>query len=560
MNISRIIDQAFASTQFTKIDTGSVSSVLKDGRLIVPPELLYQTAYEALKNISFYLRKSHLELMTDQYKNPEASENDKFVIGTLLQNALVSSEGSFALCQDTGTAVIYGWKSESIHTGIDDEEVLSESIKDVYKNCYLRASQAAPSSFFDEYNTEDNLPGQISLYAVPDAPKGPAYRFLFAAKGAGSSNKTSYFSMTKALLEASRFDAFLREQIPLLGTAACPPYRIAAVVGGTSPEQNLEVLKLATTEILDTASLTAPLTAPLCTENENTEEARKKGWIRRDAYWENRLMEIGRLSGIGAQFGGISLLLDAKVLRLPRHAGSCPVSIGVSCSAHRNILAEINQDGIFIEALEKNPASFLQSKGLDSLLLHSGNTEEHRCTEEHSLTPIPRVNVNQSIKDLQSLLGRFSIGDKMYLSGKLLVARDAAHLKWHELITSGKPLPEYLYKHPIFYAGPSASPPDKIIGSMGPTTAQRMDVYAEELMRRGIALITLAKGNRGAAWEKACKKYKGYYLGTIGGAAALFAEKNIVHDEVIDYPELGMEAVRLIEVKDILSFVIIGNK
>ncbi len=302
-------------------------------------------------------------------------------------------------------------------------------------------------------------------------------------------------------------------------------------------------------------------------------------------------MEIGRLSGLGAQFGGTSLFLDAKVLRLPRHAGSCPVSIGVSCSAHRNILAEINQDGIFIETLEKNPASFLQSKGLDSLLLHSGNTEEHRhnteehrhnteehrhnteehrhnteehrYTEEHSLhslTPIPRVNVNQSIKDLQSLLGRFSAGDKMYLSGKLLVARDAAHLKWHELIISGKPLPEYLYKYPIFYAGPSASPPGKIIGSMGPTTAQRMDVYAEELMQRGIALITLAKGNRGTAWTNACKKYQGYYLGTIGGAAALFAEKNIVHDEVIDYPELGMEAVRLIEVKDILSFVIIDNK
>ncbi len=546
MNMIHLIDKTFASTQFTQIDTGTVKPFMKNDRLVIPPELLYRTSYEALKSLSFYFRKSHIALMADQYKNPGSSENDKFVIGTLLQNALVSAHGDFALCQDTGTAIIYGWKDESIFTGIDDEDILSQTIKDAYNDCCLRASQTAPSSFFDEYNTRDNLPGQISLYAVPDSKRGPAYRFLFAAKGAGSSNKTSYFSMTKALLEESRFESFLREQIQALGTAACPPYRIAVVVGGTSPEANLETLKLATTEILDSA--------PAFAENESPDDARGKGWLRRDSYWEKRVMEIGRESGLGAQFGGTALLLDARVLRLPRHAGSCPVSIGVSCSAHRNVLAEINQEGIFIEELEKNPAAFLQSEGLGALLLHS----EKKSGSDSS--QIPRINLNQSIQAIQSALSGFSAGDKMYLSGKLLTARDAAHLKWHNLITSGKALPEYLFKHPIFYAGPAAAPPGKIMGSMGPTTALRMDVYAEELMRRGIALVTLAKGNRGAAWTDACKKYQGFYLGTIGGAAALFAEKNIISDEVIDYPELGMEAVRLIEVRDVPAFVITDGK
>jgi fumarate hydratase class I len=546
MNIFSLIEKTFARTPFTKIDTGSIKPLFKNDRLIIPPELLYQVTYNAFHDLSFYLRKSHLQLMIDQYKNPDASENDKFVIGTLLQNALVASQGDFALCQDTGTAVIYGWKSESIFTGIDDEDFLSRGIKDVYRDKFLRASQIAPRTFFDEYNTADNLPGQISLYAVKDFQQSPSYRFLFAAKGAGSSNKTSFFSMTKSLLEESRFDTFLQEQIHALGTAACPPYRIAVVVGGASPEQNLETLKLATTEILDDA--------PMFEANENAETARGKGWIRRDSFWENRIMEIGRQSGLGAQFGGTSLILDAKVLRLPRHAGSCPVSIGVSCSAHRNILAEINQDGIFIETIEKKPAELLRSNGLDSLLLQS--EKKYESTSLH----IPHVNLNQSIQDLQSELSQFSVGDKVFLSGKLLVARDAAHLKWHELITNEKPLPDYLLHHPIFYAGPAATPPGKIIGSMGPTTAQRMDVYAEELMSRGAALITLAKGNRSAAWTATCKKYHGFYLGTIGGAAALFAEKNIVSDEVIDYAELGMEAVRLIEVKNVPAFVIIDGK
>jgi fumarate hydratase class I len=264
-------------------------------------------------------------------------------------------------------------------------------------------------------------------------------------------------------------------------------------------------------------------------------------------------MEIGKQSGLGAQFGGSSLLLDARVLRLPRHAGSCPVSIGVSCSAHRNLLAEINQEGIFIETLEKNPVSLLKNKKLESVCF----LEEK---QDSVSVNIPKINLNQSIKEIQSALSHLSVGDKMYLSGKILVARDAAHLKWHDLIKNGTALPEYLFKHPVFYAGPAATPLGKILGSMGPTTAQRMDVYAEELMSRGIALVTLAKGNRTAAWIKSCLKYHGFYLGCIGGAAALFAEKNIISDTVIDYPELGMEAVRLIEIKDVPAFIIIDDK
>ncbi len=546
MNYSNITGRAFNSTQFIKIDTGKVKPLQKNGRLIVPPELLVRISHEAISNLSFYYRQSHLRLMVNQYKSPGASENDKLVIGALLQNAVVSAQGDFALCQDTGTAMIYGWKDESVYTGADDEASLSLGIKDVYRDCYLRASQTAPLSFFDEYDTGTNLPGQITLYSNRDSQDGPVYRFLFGAKGAGSSNKTAYFSMSKALLEPIRFESFLEEQIKNLGTAACPPYRIAVVVGGTSPELNLETLKLATTEILDAA--------PEFGKNETMDEALKNGWIRRDPYWEERAREIGERSGLGAQFGGGSLIIDSRVLRLPRHAGSCPVSIGVSCSAHRNILAEINQQGIFIEALEKNPAEFLKKEGLDFLLPDS--IGKRKTSSRH----IPRINLDTSIKELQNVLSELFVGDKIYLSGKLLVARDAAHMKWHNLIKEGKPLPEYLYKHPIYYAGPAATPSGKIIGSLGPTTAQRMDIYAEELMSRGIALVTLAKGNRTAVWTEACRMYNGFYLGTIGGAAAIFAESNIVSDYVVDYPELGMEAVRLIEVQDLLAFIITDNK
>jgi fumarate hydratase class I len=354
--------------------------------------------------------------------------------------------------------------------------------------------------------------------------------------------------MTKALLEKDRFEAFLEEKIKALGTAACPPYRIALVVGGPSPEFNLETLKLATAEALDAA--------PYLGEGED--ETAPGPLIRRDRYWEDRVMEIGKRGGLGAQFGGTGLLLDARVLRLPRHAASCPVSIGVSCSAHRNILAFIDREGLHMEKLAETPEAFLRSRGIDPYAAQI--VPQAAAGARIGEASVPRINLNRPLKDICAELSALSPGDKTLLSGKLLVARDAAHLKWRALLAGGSPLPGYLFKYPIYYAGPAASPPGKIIGSLGPTTAQRMDPYGDEFMSRGASLITLAKGNRTALWQKACKTYGGFYLGTIGGAAALLAEENVVSNELLDYPELGMEAVRLIEVRDLLAFIIIDDK
>ncbi|QQO08360.1 FumA C-terminus/TtdB family hydratase beta subunit [Breznakiella homolactica] len=544
MDFHRIVSAAFSGTRFRSVDTGGEMPRLEGGRLLIPPALLQAAAREAIRDFSFYFRESHLRLMAEAGASPEASENDRLVIRTLLQNAVVSARGEFALCQDTGTAIVYGWKDEGAVTGADDGALLSAGIAEGYKQNYLRASQVASTSFFGEFNTRDNLPAQIHIAAAGNTGDAPAYRFLFVAKGAGSSNKTSYFPMTKALLEKDRFEAFLNEKIRLLGTAACPPYRLAVVVGGLSPELNLEVLKLATTEILDSA--------PYFAEGEDEALSRSMGWLRRDRYWEDRVSAIARESGLGAQFGGRALALDARVLRMPRHAGACPVSIGVSCSAHRNILAVIDESGLRIESMETNPGKFLEmiTPRDKPVSLETGTGTQS----------IPAVDLNRPIPEILSDLTRFKPGDKVLLSGKLLVARDAAHLKWHELLAEGKELPGYLMRHPIYYAGPAETPPDRPIGSLGPTTAQRMDIYAEEFMSRGASLITLAKGNRTKDWTEACRRYGGFYLGTIGGAAAILAEENVSASEVIDYPELGMEAVRLIEVRDLLAFVITDDK
>jgi fumarate hydratase class I len=353
--------------------------------------------------------------------------------------------------------------------------------------------------------------------------------------------------MTTALLEDKAFRAFLEEKIGLLGTAAWPPYRLAVVVGGQSPEFNLEALKLATTEILDYA--------PAFAGGEDEAASRTKGWIRRDPYWESQAMEIGRRTGLGAQFGGRHLLLDARVLRLPRHAASCPVSIGVSCSAHRNMLGYIDATGVYLEALAERPR--LRGHGMAGAG-NAGDGYNRRGTSAGNDPPV--INLNRPMDEIRAELAALKTGDRVLLSVKLLVARDAAHLKWHALIAEGRELPPYVFSHPIYYAGPSATPPGKIIGSIGPTTAQRMDPYAEELMSRGASLITVAKGNRSPAFSTACKKYGGFYLGAIGGAAALPAEENIISQELIDYPELGMEAVRLIEVRDFLAFIVVDDK
>jgi fumarate hydratase class I len=540
-----IIREQFATKKFRPVETGEHKPKAVSGGLFLRREILETAAEAAFKEIAFYFRKSHLALLGSKLNEPDCSKNDRSVLRILLKNAISAAEGSLALCQDTGTAVIYGWKSENILTGIDDGEAFENGIQKAYKNNYLRFSQIGAKSFFDEFNTGNNLPAQIHIAAVPPDGDDPAYRFLCIAKGGGSANKTGLFSMSKALLEEKAFAAFLEEKIRALGTAACPPYRLAVVAGGASPEQNLEVLKLASAEALDSA--------PCFAEGETEEDARTKGWIRRDSYWEQRILEMGKETGLGAQFGGSCFLLDCRVLRLPRHAASCFVSIGVSCAAHRNILGYINKKGLFIEELCRDPGVFLRDRGVK---IEDGINNP----APEGIKPSPRIKLDKPVSEICRELSHFRAGDKLLLSGKLLLARDAAHLKWQALIEEKKPLPDYLSKHPIYYAAPAGTPPGKASGSLGPTTANRMDSYAEALMSRGASLVTVAKGNRSAAFRETCKKYRGFYLGTVGGAAALLAEENVIDSQIIDYPELDMEAVRLITVKDLPAFIIIDDK
>jgi fumarate hydratase class I len=552
MDLFHLVSKAFEKTEFKTLDKGEERPRLEGRGLFIPSAMLRRAAEEGFRELSFFFRESHLRLLAERLGETGLSANDRLAIRLLLKNAIIAAGGELALCQDTGTAVIYGWKEEGVFTGSGDMEELEAGVAEAYKKNHLRSSQIGAYSFFDEFNSGDNLPAQIHIESVPSretaggpdaSPPGGRYRFLFVAKGGGSSNKTSLFPMTKALLEKEAFEKFLEEKIRALGTAACPPYRLAIVVGGTSPEFNLEVLKLATAEALDAA--------PFFTEGENAETARGNR-IRRDAYWEKRAMEIGRETGLGAQFGGSSLLLDARVLRLPRHAASFPVSIGVSCAAHRNLLAFIDRDGLHIERLCSDPAAFLGVLGFKADL-DAG--QETQGAEDAA-----RIDLDRPIQEVCRELSGFKAGDRLLLSGKLLVARDAAHLKWHGLISEGKELPAYLFKYPVYYAGPAATPPGRIIGSLGPTTAGRMDGYAEEFMSRGASLVTLAKGNRSAFWRESCRAYGGFYLGTIGGAAALLAGEHVTANELIDYPELGMEAVRLVTVKDLPAFVIIDDK
>ncbi|AEJ19336.1 FumA C-terminus/TtdB family hydratase beta subunit [Gracilinema caldarium] len=570
MTIRPIIDATFAKTQFEKIPLEPRFLRNDQSSLYIEPSVLTKLAEEAFVRISYYLRPSHLKLWSEQLNSNTLTANDRLVLETLLKNALISAEGKLPLCQDTGTATIIGWKEESVRTGAEDGEALSNGVLQAYTGHPLRASQVGFRSLFDEFDTGNNLPAQIHIEAVRDNSEGPEYRFLFIAKGGGSANKTALFQMTKALLEPETFKAFLKEKIAALGTAACPPYRLAVVVGGTSPEENLSILKLATTELLDTAP-----------RMESAFKNNGSHWLYRDTEWESILMNITRESGLGAQFGGSLLALDARLIRLPRHAGSCPVSIGVSCSAHRNMLAKINSQGLWLEKLEYHPLEFLKQEGGASAKLaeafqykkelktkgqgssiNIALASENLQISAHPVASISirHINLDQGIKPALEALRGTRAGDRLLLSGYLLVARDAAHLKWHEALLRGETLPEYLTKHPIYYAGPAATPRGKVIGSFGPTTAQRMDSYAEELMSRGASLITLAKGNRTKAWAEACKTYGGFYLGTIGGAAALIAEENILESEILDYPELGMEAVRRIRVQDLLAFVIIDDQ
>lgn len=490
--------------------------------LKISPNILKNLAKEAFKDVSFYLRSNHLQKWCDIIKNPETNENEKYVAGNLIKNAIIASERILPLCQDTGTATVVAKRGELVLTGGKDEEYLTEGIKEAYSENNLRYSQVAATSMFEESNTGNNLPAQIDI----SFKSGNEYEFLFMAKGGGSTNKTGLFMESKAILNEDKLKAFLKLNIAKLGVAACPPYHLAVVVGGTSPESNLKMMKLASAGAL----------------NDLPDHGDGSGSPFRDKEWEEKVQKIARETGLGAQFGGKWLAIDVKVIRLPRHAGSCPISLGVSCSAHRNIKAKITSDGVFLEKLEKKPNKYLEV--LESL-------PEIACSN---------IDLDQPIEEITAKLAKLKIGTLVLLSGTMIVARDIAHAKLLNMMRSVEELPEYFINHPIYYAGPAKKPNSLPTGSFGPTTAQRMDVYLQDFMSVGGSRVTLAKGNRAGNVTEACQKYGGFYLGTIGGAAALLAKENIVSSEVIAFPELGMEAIRKIKVKNLPAFIVVDDK
>jgi fumarate hydratase, class I len=491
--------------------------------LKVEPEALVRVAREAMRDAAFLLRTPHLEQVAAILKDPEASENDRRVALALLRNAEVSARGVLPFCQDTGTAVVFAKKGQAVWTGVRDEAYLSQGIYEIYQEDNLRYSQTVPLSMFEEKNSGNNLPAQIEIYATP----GPTYQFLFLAKGGGSANKTFLFQETKALLNPASLSAFLLDKMRLLGTAACPPYHLAVVIGGTSAEATLKTVKLASAHYLDGLPTSGDL----------------HGRAFRDPEMEATLMEGAAGLGIGAQFGGKYFALDARVIRLPRHGASCPVGIGVSCSAHRNVRARIDREGIWVEAMERDPGRFIP--------------EAYRNADD---TGAIRIDLNQPMERIVSELSRHPVTTRLSLTGTMVVARDLAHAKLKERIDRGEGLPGYVKEHPIYYAGPAKTPAGYASGSFGPTTAGRMDAYVDLFMSQGGSRVMIAKGNRSPAVTEACRKYGGFYLGSIGGPAAILAQENIKKVEVLEYPELGMEAVYRIEVVDFPAFILIDDK
>lgn len=515
---------------------------------------LRKASIKAFSRLSFTFTKEHLENVIKAALSPDASENDKYVCSCILKNAQVASKGIFPICQDTGIANIFAWKKGgcSFLNGRNEYDEISEGAAEVYNKRKLRFSTSVPKSFFEEFDPKNNMPTQVSIFSaggplaplpdfVKDAPEN-SMSFVFCAKGGGSSNKTSFIQGTKAYLSKARFLNLMENEIKHFGTSACPPYTIAVVAGGLSPEQNLLALKLAT----------------MGAYNGMTYTPNEFGF--RDRELENAALEIASMTGFGAQFGGTRFALDAVVVRLPRHGASCPISFGVSCSAHRNLKAVLTEKGFYLEKTVSNPEELkgfseaVNQKSQNICINPYGSAVNAAEKSERNVT------TKNGIEYVLTQLEGAKPGDRIILSGKILVARDAAHARWQKLIESGKNLPEYTKEHIICYAGPARTPEGKVIGSFGPTTAGRMDVYADSLMSRGAALITLAKGNRSGQWTNACKKYGAFYLGTPGGIAALIAYEYIVSQEVIDYDDLGMEAVRLVEVKNLPCFVITNNK
>ncbi|MBI3534955.1 MAG: fumarate hydratase [Deltaproteobacteria bacterium] len=505
--------------KFVSITTFEGSEILK-----IDPEGLSLLSNEAIRDISFLMRAKHLEKVAKILDDPESSPNDRGVALALLRNADVSSHFILPLCQDTGTATIVAKKGSQVWTGVHDEEYLSLGIYKAYTEENLRYSQSMPISIYEEVNSGTNLPAQIDIYET----LGQEYKFLFVTKGGGSANKSLLFQETKALLNPERLEKYLTEKMKTLGTSACPPYHLVFVIGGTSAEACLKTVKLASAGDLDDLPT----------------QGNKFGQAFRDLELEEKMLKAAQNTGIGAQFGGKYFALDVKIIRLPRHGASCPVGVGVSCSADRNARAKINRDGIWLEVMERNPVRLIPEK-------YRGKTRE---------TGVVKINLNRPMKEILAELSKHLVTTRLALTGTLIVARDIAHAKIKERIDHGKGMPEYFKNHPIYYAGPAKTPTGLPSGSFGPTTAGRMDSYVEPFQAMGGSMIMMAKGNRGPAVTQACKKYGGFYLGSIGGPAALLAQENIRKVVLLEYPELGMEAIYKIEVEDFPAFILVDDK
>ncbi len=513
-------------TKYVLLTKDYVSTAEFEGKKIlkIAPEGLAVLARKAMRNVSFLLRPAHLKLVAQILKDPEASENDKSVALTMLRNAEVAAMGKLPFCQDTGTATIIGKKGQRVWTGACDEEYLSKGVYDCYTQENLRYSQNAPLTMWDEVNTGCNLPAQIDLYAT-DSDK---YEFLFVAKGGGSANKTYLYQETKAILTRERLIPFMIEKMKGLGTAACPPYHIAFVVGGTSAEACLKNVKLASTKYLDNLPT----------------KGNELGHAFRDVELEKELLAESRKLGIGAQFGGANFALDVRIIRMPRHGASCPIGLGVSCSADRNMKAKIDADGIWLEELETDPAKYIP--------------EEYRNV--NTSDGAVEIDLNRPMPEILKELSKYPVKTRLKLNGTIIVGRDIAHAKLKERLDRGEGLPQYIKDHPIYYAGPAKTPAGMPSGSFGPTTAGRMDPYVDLFQSNGGSMIMIAKGNRSQAVTDACKKHGGFYLGSIGGPAAILAKENIKKVELLEYPELGMEAIWKIEVENFPAFILVDDK
>ena len=522
---AHMFQQGADTTEYYHLTKDYVSVSEFEGKpmLKVQPEALTLMARTAFRDVSFLLRRAHNEQVAKILSDPEASENDKYIALTFLRNAEVAAKGRLPLCQDTGTAIIHGEKGQQVWTGFCDEGALARGVYDTYTEENLRYSQNAPLNMYDEVNTKCNLPAQIDL----EATEGMEYRFLMVTKGGGSANKTYLYQETKALLNPATLVPFLVEKMKTLGTAACPPYHIAFVIGGTSAEKNLLTVKLASTHYYDNLPTTGDET----------------GRAFRDVELEKQLLDEAHRIGLGAQFGGKYFAHDVRVVRLPRHGASCPVGMGVSCSADRNIKAKIDKDGIWIEKLDDQPATLIP--------------EELRNASEGEVV---RIDLNRPMAEVLATLSKYPVATRLSLNGTIIVGRDIAHAKIKERLDAGEEMPQYLKEHPIYYAGPAKTPAGMASGSFGPTTAGRMDSYVDLFQSHGGSMVMIAKGNRSQQVTDACHKHGGFYLGSIGGPAAILAQNSIKKVECLEYPELGMEAIWKIEVENFPAFILVDDK